>query len=54
MRKIEIEQDETLIISVRNRVTEKVEDILHCFMPGVATIEWHEGAKLEAKKEAID
>jgi len=51
LRKIEIEENETLIISVKNRVTEEVKDISAFFMPGVATIEWEMGARLEAKRQ---
>lgn len=49
LRKIEIENNETLIISVKNRETGEEKDLTHFFMPGVATIEWEIGAKLEGK-----
>jgi len=45
-RKVEIEVGERVSVKIRNKTTGEEEEIFGYFMPGVLTLEWTGGAKL--------
>ena len=46
-RQIEIDENERLSVKVKNKETGEEEEVMGFFMPGVLTLDWDNGARID-------